>query len=64
MQKDWVHKFNFGLLFGKIQELQLNIWRCSVTIQHQSVSKAGSKEERKKIQMKIWELIKPAPVTY
>ena len=51
-------------MFGidKNQELELNIWRCSVTIQHQHMGKAASKEERKKLRRKIWELIKPASV--
>ena len=41
----------------------MNIWRCSVTIQHQSVGKTASAKDRKKLQKKIWELIKPATAT-
>ena len=47
-------------ILDKIQELELNIWRCSVTIQHQSVGKSGSATTRKNLQRKIWELIRPA----
>jgi len=45
------------------EELELNIWRCSVTIQHQSVGKSGSAQMRKNLQRKIWELIRPATAT-
>jgi len=42
------------------EELELNIWRCSVTIQHQSVAKSGTEKERENLQKKIWQLIRPA----
>jgi len=45
------------------EELELNIWRCSVTLQHQNVSNVATEEEREKLRKKIWEVIKPAPAS-
>ena len=56
---DEVTTTKLQILYKK-QELELNIWRCSVTIQQQSVGKSGSENTRKKLQRKIWELIRPA----
>ena len=51
------------LILNRDQELELNIWRCSVTLQHQNVSNVATEEEREKLRKKIWEVIKPAPAS-
>ena len=51
------------LILNRDQELELNIWRCSVTLQHQNVSNVATEEEREMLRKKIWEVIKPAPAS-
>ena len=45
--------------------LELNIWRCSVTIEQQSiVDKIGrgvAEDKREQMQKKLWNIIKPPP---
>ena len=43
-----------------VDELELNIWRCSLAIQSQSdMFPESNKQDRKEMQEKLWGLIKP-----